>query len=105
MIMDLSTRDETLLMGGFEAISLGTPLITSNWPVLKDYFHAGTVHVASTVEGICAGVRRAQTENAALRAGMRQLRDELTADWQRRLAELKSLLESTSQAANSEART
>ncbi len=92
-VIDLTTRDHTLLMGAFEAISLGTPLIVSDWPVLRDYFSQGTVHVSNTVEGVCEGVRRAQREQAALQQGIRLLREELHAEWEQRFARLQQLLE------------
>ncbi|OGP65516.1 MAG: hypothetical protein A2169_08385 [Deltaproteobacteria bacterium RBG_13_47_9] len=91
-IIDLTNWDHTLLMGAYEAVSLGTPLIVSDWPVLRDYFHLGTVHVPNTVEGICEGVRRAQREQTALRQGILLLREQLQADWDRQFAELLLLL-------------
>jgi glycosyltransferase involved in cell wall biosynthesis len=91
-VLDLTTRDHTILMGGFEAVSIGTPLITSDWPILKDYFSQGTVHVSNTVEGICEGVRRVQSEGDVLRLGMQQLRDRLQNEWEQKFEELESLI-------------
>lgn len=91
-IMDLTTRDNTLLMGGFEAVSLGTPLITSDWPVLKDYFSLGTVHVSNTVENICEGVRRVLSDGDGLRLEMQQLRDQLQREWEQNFKELQLVL-------------
>ena len=36
-VIDLTDRDHTLLLGAFEAVSLGTPLIISDWPILREY--------------------------------------------------------------------
>ena len=91
-VMDLTSRDGTLLMGGFEAVSLGVPLITSDWPILRAYFDRGTVHVANTATGVAGGLRRARQENAALREGMRGLRRRLHAEWERALADLEGLI-------------
>ena len=55
-VMCLTTRDHTMQRGACEALSLGKPIITSDWPVLNDYFSMGTVHVDNTVAGIRAGV-------------------------------------------------
>jgi len=52
-IMVLTVNDHTLLMGGFEACICRNPLIVSDWPVLRDYFSQGTVHVPNSIEGIC----------------------------------------------------
>jgi hypothetical protein len=79
-------------MGGFEAVSLGTPLITSDWPILRDYFSLGTVHVPNTVEGICKGVRRAQSEHNALQRDILRLRALFQIEWEQKLEELQHLL-------------
>lgn len=92
-IMVLTTGNHTLLMGGFEAVSVGTPLIVSDWPVLRDYFSLGTVHVDNTVEGICEGVNQAQRNQARLQAEMLVLQEQLQSEWLEKLAELQRLLQ------------
>lgn len=92
VVIDLVAANYTLLCGAFEAVSLGTPLITSDWPILRDYFPIGTVHIPNTVEGICEGVRRGQREQAALRRDILLLREQLRAEWEQRFAELQHLL-------------
>jgi glycosyltransferase involved in cell wall biosynthesis len=92
-IMILTTRDNSLLMGGFEAVSLGTPLIISDWPTLRDYFCLGTVHIPNTVEGIREGVHRAQRERARLRQEILLLRQQLQAEWEQKFTELQQLLQ------------
>jgi len=91
-IMALTTGNHTLLMGAFEAVSVGTPIIVSDWPVLRDYFSLGTVHVPNTVEGICEGVCLARREQMILQREILVLREQLEADWVRKLAELQQLL-------------
>ena len=88
-VMALTNRDGTLLMGGFEAVSAGRPLITSDWPVLREFFHLGTVHIPNSPEGIAEGVRRAQTQQRSLEQGMTRIREELEADWAHKIAELR----------------
>jgi glycosyltransferase involved in cell wall biosynthesis len=88
-VLDLTLQGQTVLMGGFEAVAVGTPLITSDWPVLREYFRAGAVHVPNTVEGICEGVRRVQCEQPALRRGIVALRRQLEREWCDVQAELR----------------
>lgn len=90
VVMDLTTRDQTLLMGGFEAVSLGKPLIVSEWPVLKDYFFAGTVFVPNTVQGISKGVRQAQHDLLAMERDVEYLRDLLQQEWEKQFKGLKN---------------
>jgi len=92
-IMVLTTGNHTLLMGAFEAVSVGTPLIVSNWPVLRDYFSLGTVHVDNTVEGVCEGVRLAQADQARLKQEILALQVRLEDEWAQKLAELQRLLQ------------
>jgi hypothetical protein len=94
-VMDLTNWDHTLLLGAYEAVELEKPLITSDWPILRQYFSSGTVHVPNTVEGICSGVQRVQDEHQKLSSGIVQLREELHAEWNRKFVELERLLSTT----------
>jgi glycosyltransferase involved in cell wall biosynthesis len=91
-IMDLVNNEHTLLMGAFEAVSLGVPLIVSDWPLLRNYFSLGTVHIPNTVEGVCEGVRRTQHELPQLRRDILLLREQFQVEWMQKLRELKHLL-------------
>jgi glycosyltransferase involved in cell wall biosynthesis len=91
-IMVLTTGHHTLLMGGFEAVSVGTPLIISDWPVLRDYFSRGTIHVPNSVEGICEGVSRARREQPSLEQGILELKSQLETEWMRKFGELREIL-------------
>ena len=92
VIMALTTQNHTMLMGAVEAVSLGTPLIVSDWPVLRDYFSRGTVYVPNTAEGICEGVSLARLTRTALQRDILILREQLEAEWEWKLAELQDLL-------------
>ena len=91
-VIDLTNRDHTLLLGAFEAVSLGTPLIVSDWPILREYFSLGTIHVPNTVEGVCEGVQRMRCEQTTLRHEMKVLREELHSEWELKHDELESVL-------------
>jgi glycosyltransferase involved in cell wall biosynthesis len=91
-IMDLVNNEHTLLMGAFEAVSLGVPLIVSDWPLLRNYFSLGTVHIPNTVEGVCKGVRQMQRKHAQLQSGILLLQEQLQVEWMRKFTELQHLL-------------
>lgn len=90
-VMDLTTRDHTLLMGGFEAVSLGTPLITSDWPLLKEYFSLGTVHIPNTVEGVCEGVHFVKSNQTNLKQEMFRAQEMLQIEWEQKYNALQML--------------
>ena len=72
-VMCLTTRDNTMQRGACEALSLGRPIVTSDWPILRSYFSAGTVHVDNTVGGIKEGVEAVRHDPAAHRQGISAL--------------------------------
>jgi glycosyltransferase involved in cell wall biosynthesis len=74
VVVVLTTHDHTMQRGGYEALALGKPLVTSEWGLLRETFARGTVHVANEAPAIAAGVRRALDEGDTLAAEMRQLR-------------------------------
>jgi glycosyltransferase involved in cell wall biosynthesis len=55
-VMALTTRDFTMQMGAYEALSLEKPIITSDWPILRTSFGNGAVYVKNTSESIHDGV-------------------------------------------------
>jgi hypothetical protein len=90
--MCLTTRDDTMQRGACEALSMGRPIITSNWPLLTDYFHRGTVHVAATAADIRAGVLRMRQDHARLEQEIRLLQEEQQKMWEDARTQLARLL-------------
>lgn len=80
-VMCLTTRDNTMQRGACEALSLGRPIVTSDWPLLRDYFRMGTVYVGSASEEIALGIRRVISENAALEQEIEDLAEIQQKEW------------------------
>jgi glycosyltransferase involved in cell wall biosynthesis len=91
-VLALTTDDYTMQRGACEAVSLGVPIITSDWPILRDYFHQGTVHVDNTPAGIRQGVLRLAHDQARLRREILALQAERRAEWQVKHAALAALI-------------
>jgi glycosyltransferase involved in cell wall biosynthesis len=87
-VMCLTTRNHTMQRGACEALSIGTPIVTSDWPLLREYFRAGTVHVDNSAAGIAAGVRELLRDRARFRDGIDQLRREQSVAWKESLERL-----------------
>ncbi|WP_337862713.1 glycosyltransferase [Nitrososphaera sp.] len=87
-VMVLTTRDRTLLAGGYEALALQKPLITSNWEPLKRYFDKGAIHVDNSAPEIVAAVRALREKKVQLQQEMRQLREEKSRRWEESFARL-----------------
>jgi glycosyltransferase involved in cell wall biosynthesis len=92
VIMSLTTRDMTVLRGGWEAVYLGKPLVVSNWPALRSCFTKGAIFVDNDSGSIAAGVAEAMRNLDELSAAMRRLKDEKRESWEDGLQTLRDLL-------------
>jgi len=91
-IMALTTDDYTMQRGACEAVSLGQPVLTSDWPILREYFDKGTVFVDNTAEGIRQGVERLQADHDRLKAEIVVLQAERRQEWRHKQAELLEMI-------------
>lgn len=91
-VMTLTTRDHTMLRGAWEAIYQSTPVIISNWNVLREAFDMGAVHVDNTPEDIVRAVERLRRDYAGFREGARALRLRKEQRWLRTRDELQTLV-------------
>jgi len=92
-VMVLTTRDHTLQLAGCEAIAVGAPLITSDWPYLRELFSTAAVYVPPTADGVREGVIEALERLAELRREADDVRRAQRGRWQAQMAELRDLVE------------
>lgn len=91
VVLCLTTRDHTMQHGGYEAMASRKPLVTSDWPLLREVFAAGTVHVDNSSEAIAAGLQRALDEREALSREMAVLGAQRDAAFRTAIAGLRQL--------------
>jgi glycosyltransferase involved in cell wall biosynthesis len=91
-VMVLTTRNYTLQLGGCEAVAVGKPLITSDWPYLHEVFGKGTVYVEASPESIREGIQRLRENYARFSAEVDVLRQESQEEWEAGLRELTHLV-------------
>ena len=91
-VMSLTTRNHTLQCGACEALSLERPIITSNWPLLQEYFCRGTVHVDNTPDGIRLGIEALKRDYSRYEREVVELRQLRRQQWQEQIAELAELI-------------
>jgi len=92
VVVVLTKRENTLLCGAYEGVSLRKPLVLSNQAVLRDYFTKGVVLTENTPDSIEAAIRRAVRERERLAGELSEFVPELRADWSSRFAGLKARL-------------
>ena len=91
-VMSLTTRDHTLQCGACEALSLERPIVTSDWPLLREYFCNGTVHVDNTPAGIRQGIESLKRDYNRYEAEVVELRRMRRQEWQQQSAKLAELI-------------
>lgn len=96
-VMALTKKNYTMQRGACEAVWLGQPIITSNWPVLREAFHKGTIHVDNTPSGIRTGVLEMQKTHAQLVKKVESLQDFRQEQWQEAILQLQTLITSPDQ--------
>jgi glycosyltransferase involved in cell wall biosynthesis len=93
-VMTLTTRDHTMLRGAYEAIYQGTPVVVSDWPVLREFFSDGALHVDNSASGIAAALGTMRARSSEFRAGARRLRERKLMAWRETRQTLLERIES-----------
>ncbi len=96
LVVVLTTRDHTMQRGAYEAMALEKPLITSNWPILRNIFSRGTIHVDNTVGGIATGIESGLRNHKSLASEMKILRIERNAAFDADLNNLVAIVKNHS---------
>lgn len=91
-VMVLTTRDYTLQLGGCEAAAVRKPLITSDWPYLREVFSRGTAFVEATPESIQQGILQVQGDYPRYCEEIARLRGEKQQEWNLRLKQLEEMM-------------
>jgi glycosyltransferase involved in cell wall biosynthesis len=93
VVMCLTTEDHTHQSGASEALWLGKPIITSDWPLLRDYFDKGTLHIDNTGRGIRQAVLTMKQCLPAYQSEIQALQRERLHEWLEKEQTLLSLVE------------
>jgi glycosyltransferase involved in cell wall biosynthesis len=93
VVLTLTTHDHTMLRGAYEAIYQGTPVILSDFGVLRAAFDEGALHVDNTPEAIVAAVLQMRREREEYRRGSLRLRARKEQRWSESKAALLTVLQ------------
>jgi len=91
-IIDLTTRDSCLVCGAYEATALEVPMILSDTPALRSYFHRGVVYTENQASDIAQAVLQAETNYTRLKKEIMMLKKDLVQNWERQYAHLLDVL-------------
>jgi glycosyltransferase involved in cell wall biosynthesis len=87
-VIDLTTREDCLVCGAYEAITMEKPLVLSDTKALRAYFSNGAIFTDNTAEDLASKIMEALENAGTLRE---RLKGTLAANWE----EMKNRLEKT----------
>jgi glycosyltransferase involved in cell wall biosynthesis len=91
VVVVLTTRPDTLLSGGYEALALGRPLVVSDHRVLREYFADAAVYARTTAESLSAAVTDALARGDELHEAAGLLAARRTHEWEAAARPLRDL--------------
>ena len=92
VIVVLTTRQDTLLSGGYEALALERPLVTSDHTVLRQYVDDAALFATARADDLATAVADAVAAGDELHVRLRTLRRRREAEWRREAQALRTLL-------------
>jgi glycosyltransferase involved in cell wall biosynthesis len=90
----LVTTENTMQMGAWESMSCETPVILSDWKLLRSTFPKGVVFVRNTKHSIQQGIRKFLESKGALKKAITELKVEKEALWHKEIRAIEKLLKS-----------
>ena len=86
----LTTENFTMQRGAYEAVSLDVPVVTSDWPLLRDTFSGGAKFCDNSAEGIATAVGAVLDQQPEFKRGVMELKESRRQLWATRQSEFES---------------
>lgn len=93
VIMDLTTRDNCLVCGGYEAVAAEKPIILSDSAVTKKHFYKGAVYTDNSVADINLKILMAIENQYQLTQAVQEFKIEYSSNWLEKQRKLDLILQ------------
>ena len=92
-IIDLTLMQDCLVCGAYEAVALGKPLVLTDTPTLRNYFHRGAVYTKNTAEKIAQAIENVLENKKIFQKEIAILKTELSLDWEGKCLNLLRIMD------------
>lgn len=92
LVIDLTTRQDCLVCGAYEAISADQPSLLSDTPALREYFGKGALYTHNTADDIAKNILYARKNIDVLNRDVLEEKTRITMRWNAMMEEFKHLL-------------
>jgi glycosyltransferase involved in cell wall biosynthesis len=91
-VIVLVKNDNVMQMGAYEAMSWAIPIITSDWPVLRENFYRGALFVDNTPAKIAEAVHKLFAEHDRFKQEISLLRQERRQAWDQNISRINEFI-------------
>ena len=99
-IIDLTTRDNCLVCGAYEALALGIPMVLSDSVVTRQLFNKGVAYAKADAISIREAILDIMENHAKYQKQLLILRDEFQVEWDLSIKKLRKLIDCFKQTSN-----
>jgi len=92
LILDLTTREDCLVCGAYEALGMGKPMVLSDTKVNREYFRKGVLYTDNSARDTADKIAEAMMHIEELTISANELKKELMDGWEKMRAELEDML-------------
>ncbi len=84
LVICLTTNDNTMQNGAYEALQLGRPVITSDWPVLRRLYYKGAICIDNSPGSLAKAITEIRDRYPEFSQEILELKDEFNANWEKK---------------------
>lgn len=93
VVIDLTTREDCLVCGAYEAVAACKPFVLSDTKALRTYFREGGLHVANESKAIAAAILAILSEREKFKHSVSNFKKTLETEWTQNLTTVLASLE------------
>ena len=93
IVICLTKNDNTMQNGAYEALTLGRPIITSSWPVLRNTYYKGAICINNSSNNLISAINRIKHNHSRYIREIIELRAELQSSWEKKFSKLLEVLD------------
>lgn len=92
IVICLTKNDNTMQNGAYEALTLGRPIITSNWLVLRNLYYKGSICIDNSSISLVNAINRIKNNYSRYIREIMELRAEFQSSWEKKFLKLLEIL-------------
>lgn len=94
IVIDLTTRDNCLVCGAYEAIAAEKPLIVSDTPAIREYFSHGALYTDNTAHNIAQQILHCIDKIGKIQNEIKQFKCDIVVRWEQIKRDLQETIQS-----------